>query len=43
MNFFHSPELIVVELTKEVVDIATQLRMDYTIKTPDALRLPVQW
>ncbi len=37
--FFAGPELVVIEVTPDVIDAATNLRAKYRFKTPDALHL----
>lgn len=37
-NFFAQPDLICVELTASVVDLATAIRARHGVKTPDALQ-----
>jgi predicted nucleic acid-binding protein len=38
-SFFASTEVVVLELTREVVEKATELRATLNVKTPDALHL----
>ena len=35
---FDQPELLIVELSAPVVDLATRLRTNYGLRTPDALQ-----
>ncbi len=37
-QFFESPELTIIEIDHKVINIATQLRVDHTIRTPDAIQ-----
>ncbi len=37
-QFFESPKLSIIEIDHKVIDIATQLRADHTIRTPDAIQ-----
>lgn len=37
-GFFESTELEIIEIDFEVIDIATQLRADYGLRTPDAIQ-----
>jgi uncharacterized protein len=38
-GFFQGGDLKVVELTADVIEVATQLRAHYALMTPDALQL----
>ena len=37
-EFFSTDGLLIVDLSRNVVDIATRIRSDYSLKTPDALQ-----
>lgn len=38
-HFFEAQELEIIEIDAEVIDIATQLRVNYNIRTPDAIQI----
>ena len=37
-DFFSTDGLLIVDLSRNIIDIATQIRSDYGLKTPDALQ-----
>lgn len=37
-EFFQSPDIAIVEIDASVIDIATQLRAQYNLRTPDAIQ-----
>ena len=37
-DFFSTDGLLIVNLSRNIIDIATQIRSDYGLKTPDALQ-----
>jgi len=37
-DFFSNPDIEIIELDAKVVEVATQLRADYHLKTPDAIQ-----